>query len=157
MLRTNTAFVTVELVAACIWVGSMVCLAVVANAARRVLEPRAQVPFFRTVGRRYGLLGTGSLLVAIGCGLVLSWPPSNWSAVTEAAIGASGGLLLISLVAMGQARAMTRLRLQAALAPADRAVATAVRRGGVLAGALRGVMALLTLSVVVLAAQALAH
>lgn len=155
MLRTNTAFVTVELVSGGIWVGSMVCLAVVAKAARQVLEPRAQVSFFRTVGRRYGFLGTGSLLVAIACGLVLSWPPASWSAVTEAAIGASGALLVVSIVAMSQARAMTRLRRRAALVPADGSAAADVRRGSVLAGALRGAMALLTLSVVVLAAQAL--
>jgi hypothetical protein len=109
------------------------------------------------VGRRYGLLGTGSLLVAIGCGLVLSWPPSSWSAVTQAAIGASGALLVVTIVAMGQARAMTRLRSRAAQAPADPIAAGAVRRGSILAGALRGIMALLTLSVVVLVAQALAR
>lgn len=48
----------VDLVAASIWVGSLVCLAVVTAAARRVLDAPSQVTLFRAVGRRYGLVGT---------------------------------------------------------------------------------------------------
>lgn len=157
MLRSNTAFVTVALLAGCIWVGSLVCLAVVANAARRVLEPGAQVVFFRTVGRRYGVLGTGALLVAIGCGLVLGWPPSTWSPATAAAIGVSGALLAVSIGAMAQARVMTTLRGRLARAPDSGTLTESVRRGRALAGTLRGLMALLTLAIVVLVAQAVTH
>lgn len=157
MLRTNTPLVAVELLAASIWIGSLVCLAIVASAARRVLDARAQVVFFRAVGRRYGLVGTTALLVAVGCGLVLSWPPSSWSAVTEAAVAVSGALVLVSVAAMGQARAMTALSSRATAVPNDAASAVALRRGRRLASSLRGVMALLTLSTLVLAAQAIAH
>jgi hypothetical protein len=157
MLRTNTPLVAVELMAASIWVGSLVCLAIVASSARRVLEARAQVIFFRAVGRRYGIVGTTALLVAIGCGLVLSWPPSSWSAVTEAAVALSGALVVMSVAAMGQARAMTVLRSRATAAPNDAVLTSALRRGRRLASSLRGVMALLTLSTLVLAAQAIAH
>lgn len=62
MLDTSTPLVAVELVAASIWVGSLVCLAVVTAAARRVLDTPSQVALFRAVGRRYGLVGTASLL-----------------------------------------------------------------------------------------------
>lgn len=157
MLRTNTAFITVELLAACIWVGSLVCLAVVTNSARRVLDPRAQVTLFATIGRRYALVGTGALLVAIGCGLVLSWPPSSWSTATEAAVALGGALVVVSGAAMGQARSMTARRRRAAGAPDDIAASEAVRRGRIVAGALRGVMALSTLAVLILAAQAISH
>lgn len=157
MLRTSTAFVVIELLAASIWVGSIVCLAIVANTARRVLDPPAQVAFFRTIGRRYALVGTGALLVAIGCGLVLSWPPSSWSPATETAIGLSAALLMVSVLAMVQARSMTRRRGRLAGAPDDASANEAVRRGRIRAGALRGVMALLTLAVVILAAQTLTH
>src|SRR5579884_901170 len=146
MLRTNTPLVAVELLAASIWVGSLVCLAIVASSARRVLEARAQVIFFRAVGRRYGVVGTTALLVAIGCGLVLSWPPSSWSAVTEAAVALSGALVVVSVAAMGQARAMTALRSRATAAPNDAPRTAALRRGRRLASSLRGVMALLTLA-----------
>ena len=72
MLTKNTPLVAVELITACIWVGSLVCLAIVANVARRVLDGPSQVIFFRVIGRRYAFVGTGSLLVAIGTGVVLA-------------------------------------------------------------------------------------
>jgi len=71
MLVTNTPLVAVELIAACIWVGSLVCLAVAANAARTVLDSPTQITFFRAIGQRYAIVGTASLLVAIGAGLAL--------------------------------------------------------------------------------------
>ncbi len=55
MLTANTPLVAVELVAASIWVGSLVCLAVVTAAPRRVLDAPSQVVLFRAAGRRYGL------------------------------------------------------------------------------------------------------
>ena len=83
MLATNTPLVAVELVAASIWVGSLVCLAVVTAAARRVLDAPSQVTLFRAVGRRYGLVGTASLLVAIGAAWLSSQyavsTPVNWT------------------------------------------------------------------------------
>ena len=60
MLATSAPLVAVELIAASIWVGGMVCLAIVAKAARGVLEESSQVTFFRAVGRRYGMVGTAS-------------------------------------------------------------------------------------------------
>jgi hypothetical protein len=57
--------------------GGMVCLATVAKAARGVLDESSQVAFFRAVGRRYEMVGTASLLIAIAAGLALSWPPSS--------------------------------------------------------------------------------
>lgn len=157
MLRSSAAFVTVELLAMSIWVGSLVCLAIVARTARRVLDPTAQVVFFRAIGRRYALVGTGALAVAVGCGLVLSWPPSTWSPATQAAVVLSGALLVVTVVAMAQARSMTIRRGRLARSPGDAAANDAVRRGRARAGALRGAMALLTLAVVICAAQALTH
>jgi uncharacterized membrane protein len=157
MLATSTPLVAVELLAACIWVGSLVCLAVVTSAARKVLDGPSQVAFFRAIGRRYGIVGTAALLVAIGCGLTLAWPPSTWSNIIDASVALSGALVLLTAAGMAQARAMTVLRRRAVTAPDDRAAAEAVRRGRVLAGALRGTMALVTLAVLVLAAQAISH
>lgn len=157
MLRTSTAFVAVELLAACVWVGSLVCLAVVANAARRVLDPPVQVAFFRAIGRRYAMLGTGALAVTIGCGLVLSWPPSAWTPATAVAVALSGSLLIVTFAAMAQARSMTARRTRAARDREDTTAAEAVRRGQAVAGGLRSVMALLTLAVVILAAYVVTH
>lgn len=157
MLATNTPLVAVELVAASIWVGSLVCLAVVTAAARRVLDAPSQVTLFRAVGRRYGLVGTASLLVATGAGLALSWPPSAWSPITDSAVALAGLLVIATAAGMAQARAMTRLRRQAASAPVDRGLSASLRRGRLLANMLRGLMATLTLTIVVLAAQIISH
>lgn len=150
----SAAVLTVELLASCIWVGSMVCLAVVASTARRVLDGRNQVTFLQAIGRRYSRIGTGSLLVAIGAGLWLVWPPSQWSWTIDAAVGIAGGLILATAAGMAQARAMTRLRRRSIADPDDVRAARAVRKGRRVATALRGLMASSTLAIVVLAAQA---
>jgi hypothetical protein len=62
-----------ELIAASLGVGSMVCIAVVAKVARNVLDGPSQMVFFRSMGRRYSVVGTTSLLVVIASALVLSW------------------------------------------------------------------------------------
>jgi hypothetical protein len=157
MLAMSTPLVAVELLAACIWVGSLVCLVVVTSAVRKVLDGPSQVAFFRAIGRRYGIVGTAALLVAIGCGLALAWPPAAWSNIIAAAVALSGALVVLTAAGMAQARAMTVLRRRTVSAPDDHAAAEAVRRGRALAGALRGTMALVTLAILVLAAQAISH
>jgi hypothetical protein len=149
--------VAVELIAACIWVGSLVCLALVANVARKVLDGPSQVTFFRAIGRRYGIVGSASLLVAIGAGVALAWPPSSWSGTIDAAVALAGVLVLTTAAGMAQARTMTILRRRAMSIPEDHNAGRAVRRGRLLAGALRGLMAFVTLAIVVLAAQVISH
>jgi len=132
-------------------------LALVTNSARKVLDGPSQVAFFRAIGRRYGVVGTAALLVAIGCGLALAWPPSTWSGTINAAVALAGVLVLATTGGMAQARAMTVLRRRVMAAPGDVAAADALRQGRTLAGALRGTMAALTFAVLVLAAQAISH
>jgi len=155
MLATSTPLVAVELLSACVWVGSLVCLALVANVARRVLDGPSQVVFFRAIGRRYGIVGTVSLLVAIGVGLALAWPPSTWSGTIDAAVALAGVLVIATATGMVQARAMTRLRRRAMSTPDDDHALAAVRRGKWLASGVRSLMAVLTLAIVVLGAQAI--
>lgn len=157
MLATNAPLVAVELIATSIWVGSLVCLAVVANVARAVLDTSSQVSFFRAIGRRYAIVGTGALLVAIGAGLALAWPPSSWSDTIDTAVALAGVLVLATVVGMVQARGMRILRRRAMSNPGDHDAARAVRRGRLLAGTLRCLMALVTLAIVVLAAQVITH
>lgn len=128
------------------------CLALVTSAARTVLDAASQVALFRAIGRRYGIVGTAALLVAIECGLALAWRPSTWSNTIDAAVALSGVLVLFTAAGMAQARAMTALRRRAVTAPDDRAAVDAIRRGRLLAGALRATMALVTLAVLALAA-----
>ena len=151
-MGTNPVMVTLELLAASIWVGSLVCLAVVAQTGRATLDGPAQVAFFRALGRRYAIVVTAALLVAIGAGLAMAWPPSTWSATVDAAVALAGLLVLASAAGMAQARAMGTLRGRSMKAPADPVARAAVRRGRHVATALRLLMAADTLAVVVLAA-----
>ena len=156
-MTTSAPVVALEILSASVWIGSLVCLAVVSQAARKVLEGPAQVAFFRAVGRRYAIVGTGSLLVAICMGLAMAWPPATWSATIDTAVALTGLLVLATAAGMAQARIMGTLRRRAIASPDDRAARASVRRGRRLATSLRLLMAADTLAIVVLAAMAVSH
>lgn len=152
----RTLLITIELLAASVWIGSMVCLVLVSDIAKRVLEPSARVQLFRTIGRAYGIAGSAALLIAIAVGLVLAGMPSNWSTTTTAAVILSGILVALTAAGMAQARRMTVARRRSLASPEDADASEAVRRGARSAGILRGVMGVCTLAIVVLAASDLA-
>ena len=156
-MMTIAPVVAVEILSASVWIGSLVCLAVVSQVARKVLEGPTQVAFFRAVGRRYAIVGTGSLLVAIGDGLAMAWPPATWTATIDAAVALAGLLVLATAAGMAQARIMGALRRRAIASPDDRAAQASVRRGRLLATSLRLLMAADTFAIVVLAAMAVTH
>jgi len=139
------------MLAASIWVGSLVCLALVSRAGRRVLDESSFVALFREVGRVYRILGTGALVVAICSGLWLAWPISV-TGVAAALLLSSALLVVTTAAGMAQARAMTMRRMRALSEPNDQEVARVVRRGAAIAGMLRGLMGLLTLVILVLGA-----
>ena len=74
----STLLITVELLTASIWIGSMVCLVVVSSIAKQSLEPPARVQLFRGIGRAHADGGTGQLLTAVLLGLVLPGVAPNW-------------------------------------------------------------------------------
>ncbi len=156
-MTTSAPVVALEILLASVWIGSLVCLAVVSQAARTVLEGPAQVAFFRAVGHRYAIVGTGSLLFASGDGLAMAWPPPTWSATIDTAVGLAGVLVLATAAGMAQARTIGTLRRRAMGSPADPVARAAVSRGRRVATALRLLMAADTLAIVVLAAMAATH
>jgi len=155
MIAGRTVLIAVDLLAASIWVGSLVCLALVSNIARRVLDEQSRIALFRSIGRVYGIVGTGALLVAIAAGVAIAGRPSQWSVAVTAAIILSVLLVALTGVAMTQACAMTIYRRRALDQPLDESAVNAIHRGATTAGALRGVMGLLTLVVLVLGAHLL--
>lgn len=152
----RTVLITIELLAASIWIGSMVSLVLVANIAKRVLEPAARIQLFRSVGRTYGIVGFGALIIAIAAGVGLAGTPSNWSTTITVAVILSGVLVAMTLVGMSQARRMTVVRRRAIASPDDTDAADAVRRGSRTADLIRGAMGVCTLVIVVLVASELA-
>jgi hypothetical protein len=130
----------------------MVCIAVVAKVAREALDEASQVAFFRFLCRRYAMVGTTSLLVVIASGLALSWSAPSSSRTIAVALALAGVLLVATIFGMRQARAMTTLRRTMMANPADGSVANSLHRGRRLANAICGLMALVTLAIVILGA-----
>jgi uncharacterized membrane protein len=146
-----TVLVFVHLLAACVWIGGFVVIAVVARIVRRQLGPAEQVAFFRALGRGYGVVGGSALAVALGSGAALL-DRHGWDtmAVTAAALGLA--LALVTVAGVRQARAMTRLRRRWVGSPADEDMAAQVRRGARQANMLRAAIGVLTLALLAIGA-----
>src|SRR4051812_29145549 len=106
MAVVRTILLVVGTLAASIWIGSLVCLALVAQVARRALDRRSFVVLFREVGRLYRVVGTASLVVAIVVGVALAWPISA-AGLDLAILVSSAFLVVVTIAAMTQARRMT--------------------------------------------------
>lgn len=146
VLESGLAVVLV--LATSIWVGGYVTIAVVARVSGAVLEPPERIRLFRSLGRVYFWVGAPALVVALVAGGLLAQDRAG--ALTAAAIAVATVLLVAFALAVAQARRMTRLRHEAAAAPAGATVHARVAVGARVAGALRGVLGILTLALVVL-------
>jgi hypothetical protein len=155
-LAHNPALIAIELIASSIWVGSLVCLVVVSRAASTSIDPDARVALFRALGQRYGFVGSVALLTAIGVGLAMAWPPVRWSNPLSASVALAGILVVLTMFGVRQARAMSRIRRDALSDLGNSQLARSVRRGARSAAVARGLIAGVTLAIVVLAAYVIA-
>ncbi|HEX3056776.1 MAG TPA: hypothetical protein VHP82_11615 [Gaiellaceae bacterium] len=146
----HAALVAIELLAASVWTGGLVAIAVVARCARRQLDAATRVAFFRALGRRYLRVGLGALVAAYGTGGALL-EAGHWSDIKSAIVVSAAVLVVVTLAGVVQARSLTRLRA-AALAGDPRLDASYLARRAGRAGALRGLIATVTVTLVVLAA-----
>jgi hypothetical protein len=153
MITGRMVLLAIEMLATSVWVGSLVCLALVSSVARRVLDGPSRVAFFRGIGHIYGRVGTCALLVAIAAGVAIAGRPSHWETTVSLAISLSVLLVALTFVGMAQARRMTVQRQRALDAPRDASIARQVGRGAAVAGALRGSIALVTLVILALGAH----
>jgi uncharacterized membrane protein len=146
----STGLVALFVLASAVWVGGLVALKIVATATRDLPAPD-RVRVFRGIGRLYGPIGSAALLVALATGLALSRNEPR-DGLFAATVAAAAALVVVSVVGMVQARAMTRLRRRALAAPTDPALRARVVHGGRRAAALRLLIAVLTLALVLLGA-----
>jgi uncharacterized membrane protein len=151
-LGTSVVLVAVHAISAAIWIGGLVAIFVVARAASATLDRAQRVAFFQALGRAYGIVGGAALLVALLSGAILV-DGHPWDGLLMAIAIVAAALLLATAAGVAQARAMTRLRRRAL---ASAASAETVRRGALVAAALRGAIAMLTLALVVLGAALVA-
>ncbi len=145
-LGASVILVVVHVVAAAIWIGGLVAIFVVARAASATLDRAQRIAFFQALGRAYGIVVGAALLVALLSGAILL-DDHPWDGLLTASAVVAVALLVATVAGVAQARAMTRLR-RSALASAT--LARKVRRGAIMAAALRGAIAILTLVLVVL-------
>lgn len=143
----NAVLIGIELFAGAVWIGSLICLVVVTGAARSSLDDAAQLEFFRSLGRRYGVVGNVALTVAIGVGLAMLWPPSSWGSLQDTVVALAGVLVIMTALGIRQARSMTKLRRRSLDEAASQALSRRVHQGATLAIALRGAIAVVSLAI----------
>lgn len=90
----NTVLIAVELLPTSVWVGSFVCLTVVTSTACTSLDATSRVAFFRSLGRRNGVVGSAALAIAVG--LVMIWPSSSWGQLEDTALALAGVLMTLA-------------------------------------------------------------
>ena len=101
--------VFVLLLATSIWIGGFVAIAIVARVARHELDAPTRIAFFRRLGRRYLVVGGGSLAVALGSGGSLL-ALGDWTPTKTVAVALGLALALATVVGVIQARELTRMR-----------------------------------------------
>jgi uncharacterized membrane protein len=147
----NVVLVFVHLLAACVWVGGLVAVAVVARVARRELDAAAGVAFFRSLGRSYGKVGGSALAVAVLTGTALL-VQRGWDQAAGAAALLALALIVATVAGVAQARRMTRLRQRAVREPPDPTMSALIDRGARQALILRTTIGALTLALLTLGA-----
>jgi putative copper export protein len=147
----SVVLVFAHLLAACVWVGGLVAVAVVARVARRELDAAARVAFFRSLGCSYGKVGGSALAVAMLTGTALL-AQRDWDEAASAAALLALALIVATVAGVAQARRMTRLRQRAVRQPPDPTLSTLIDRGARQASILRTTIGALTLALLALGA-----
>jgi putative copper resistance protein D len=158
----DTAVRALHLIGAAVWAGGLVFLGVAVGAARRTLPEEVRVDFFRTLGRRFLLVGGIALLVVIATGSDMARDRNAWDQLGDTSYGKT---LLAKLILVGfvialtvihsavQGPALSRLRAKAVERPDDEFVRAQIRRRAALAGVVSALMLLATIAILVLAAR----
>ena len=155
---------SLHLIGAAVWAGGMVMLALAVGAARRaVAEDRERIALFRSLGRRFLVVGGIAMLVLIATGTDMAADRlAAWSDLFDTAYGerllaklgvvaAVIGLTLFHSLVQGPA--LSRLRAEALERPDDNQLRRLIRRRAARAGIVSALNLLATIAVLVLAAR----
>jgi uncharacterized membrane protein len=147
-MSVRDGLVFLNILAAMIWTGGMLAIAVATTAARGTLSATEQVRFFRALGRRYSVLSGGALATFAVSGLALAGTPGDWTAAQATVAGLT--VLTATLTAVGviNARAVQRVRARALIEPDDVVLVARLRALRRSAAVLRASIAIVTLSAV---------
>ncbi len=144
------ALLTLHLIAFAIWVGNLVALPITVRLLKPMADPKLQAAYFPKMGRAFGTVGTIALVVAIVTGAILAGAPPAWPGAVLGAVLTGLFVLVVTTIAMVQARRVGKLRRalahgDAAGEAAERHLATQVRltdfgRAVIIVGTLVGVV-----------------
>jgi putative copper export protein len=159
----DTTIRALHLIAAAIWAGGLVFLALAVGVARKTVPERERIELFRGLGRRFLLVGGIALAVLVVTGIDMAddYIPS-WSDLGATQFGRTlrDKLGLVALVivltlfhSLVQGPAIRRLREQALERPDDAELAARIRRKSAINGVIQMVILIATLAILVLAAK----
>lgn len=132
-----------------VWIGGFVSLIIISRSTKKALTTSQRVAVFRELGRRYlKVAGVAFVLVVIPGGVLLASRPAD--GYTLAVLIVALLLIVVTAVAVKQARQMSRMRRAAVTRPDD-ADAAALQRGTQVASALRASLGVCSLALFVLA------
>jgi copper transport protein len=158
----DTVVRSLHLIGAAVWAGGLVMLGLAVGAARKTVPEDARVALFRSLGRRFAVVGGIALLVLIATGSDMASDRDVWGRLTDTSYGKTllaklilvGVVIVLTLVhTMLQGPSLSRLRAVAAGRPGDAGLEAQIRRRAVLAGIVSGMLLLATLAILVLAAR----
>jgi putative copper export protein len=162
VLAADLVIRALHLIAAAVWAGGLVFLALAVGVARRTLADADRIAFFRAIGRRFAIVGGIALLVLIATGGDMTSDRDAWSSLGE---GSYGKTLLAKLILVGvvivltlvhsliQGPALSRLRAEALERPGDEALQRRITSTAAQAGVVSLLTLLATLAILVLAAR----
>jgi putative copper export protein len=159
----DTTVRALHLIAAAIWAGGLVFLAVAVGVARKTVSERERIELFRGLGRRFLLVGGIALAVAIATGIDMADDRiPSWSDLGATQYGRTlrdkmivvALLVVLTLIhSLVQGPALRRLREQAVARPDDAELASRIRRTSAINGVVQLLTLIATLAIFVLAAK----
>jgi putative copper export protein len=163
ILAAETAVRALHLIAAAVWAGGLVFLALAVGVARKTVSEPERIELFRGLGRRFALVGGIALLVLIATGTDMATDRiPDWGELTDTDYGQTlfEKLILVAIVivltlfhSLVQGPALTRLREQAVADPGNPDLQQRIRRRAAIGGVVQMLTLLGTLAILVLAAK----